>query len=238
MLPLVLLIHSPLVGPATWNPVAKRLRRKGWGVGVPHLVETDRAPEPYWQQHTRAVTRFVERDPRKILPLVLVGHSGAGPLLPCIAEAVNRPVVGLVFVDAGIPRADASRLDLLAEETGTELADKLRALLESGGSYPVWRDAELANLIPDTRTRQEVLQEVKAQPLAYWDEPVHVPDGWLTVPCGYLRLSEGYSVPAAEAQWRGWPYRELDEGHFHLVVDPEVVASELIELLTTMGFEK
>jgi pimeloyl-ACP methyl ester carboxylesterase len=176
--------------------------------------------------------------PRKSLSVVLVGHSGAGPLLPCIAEAINRPVVGLVFVDAGIPKAGASRLDLLADETSSELADKLRAFLESGGSYPVWRDAELGTLIPDARTRQEVLQEMKAQPLAYWNEPLHVPEGLLTIPCGYLRLSDGYSAPAAEAQRRGWPYRELDKGHFHMVVDPEVVASELIGLLTTMGFEK
>lgn len=215
-----------------------RLRRKGWRVGVPRLVETDRAPEPYWQQHASAVVRFLGRDPRKSLPLVLVGHSGAGPLLPCIAEAINRPVVALVFVDAGIPKAGASRLDLLAEETGTELADKLRAFLESGGSYPVWRDAELSTLIPDARTRQEVLQEVKAHPLAFWDEPLHVPDGWLAIPCAYLRLSPGYSVPAAEAQRRGWPCHELDEGHFHMVVDPELVACELIELLTAMGIGK
>ena len=208
---------------------------EGDGDQRPHLVETDRAPEPYWQQHALAVARFLEWDARKSLPVVLVGHSGAGPLLPCIAEAVNRPVVGLVFVDSGIPKAGASRLDLLADETGPELADKLRAFLESGRGYPVWRDAELANLIPDARTRQEVLEEVKAHPLAFWDEPLHVPEGWLTVPCGYLRLSEGYSVPAREAQRRGWPYRELDEGHFHMVVDPEVVASELIELLTLMG---
>jgi pimeloyl-ACP methyl ester carboxylesterase len=169
---------------------------------------------------------------------VLVGHSGAGPLLPCIAEAINRPVVGLVFVDAGIPRPGASRLDLLAEETSTDIADKLRAFLERGGSYPVWRDAELNNLIPDAKTRREVLQEVKAWPLGFWEERLHVPEGWLAIPCAYLRLSHGYAVPAAEAQRRGWPYRELDGGHFLTVVYPEVVASELVELLTAMGIGK
>ncbi len=237
MLPLVLLIHSPLVGPATWNPVAGRLRRRGWRVRVPRLVETNRAVGPYWQRHARAVARSLEQDGLHS-PVVLVGHSGAGPLLPCIAEAINKPVVGLVFVDAGIPKDGASRLDLLAEETGTDIADKLRAFLEHGGSYPVWRDAELQNLIPDAKARDDVLQEVKARPLAFWEESLHVPEGCLAIPSAYLRLSPGYTVPAAEAQRRGWPYRELDEGHFHMVVDPEAVASELIELLTAMGLEK
>lgn len=234
LLPLVLLIHSPLLGTATWNPAAVRLRRRGWRVGVPRLVETERTPSTYWQQHVRAVERFLERDERRSLPVVLVGHNGAGPLLPCIAAVIDRPV-GLVFVDSGIPKAGASRLDLLADEAGPDIADKLRVFLESGRSYPVWRDAELKNLIPDAKARYEVLQEVTPRPLSFWEEPLSVPDGWITIPSAYLRLSQGYAVPAAEAQRRGWSYREMDEGHFHMVVDPEVVASELIELLTLMG---
>ncbi len=233
MLPLVLLIHSPLVGPATWSPVARRLRLRGWPVGLPRLAETDLTIASYWQRHARAVAMSVGRDIRRS-PVVLVGHSGAGPLLPCIAKAINRPVVGLVFVDAGIPKDGASRLDLLAEEIGTDMADKLRVFLEGGRSYPMWRDAELENLIPEAKTRREVLLEMEALPLSFWTESLHVPEGWLATPSAYLRLSPGYAMPAAEAQRRGWPYRELDAGHFHMVVDPDAVASELVELLTAM----
>ena len=42
-------------------------------------------------------------------------------------------------------------------------------------------------------------------------------------------------IAAAEAQRRGWPYRELDAGHFHMVVDPEAVAVELHALLPSLG---
>ena len=33
--PLVVLVHSPLVGPTTWAPVARRLRARGHDVRVP-----------------------------------------------------------------------------------------------------------------------------------------------------------------------------------------------------------
>ena len=193
-----------------------------WGIGT------------YWERHVHAVAKSIERDTVD-LPIVLVGHSGAGPLLPSIAEAIKRPVAGLVFVDAGIPRAGASRLDLLAKESGTDIAGKLRGFLEGGGSYPAWREEELKNLIPDAATRREVMEEVQPRPLAFWQETIPVPVDWCDIPCGYLRLSHGYSVPGAEAQQLGWPYRELDAGHFHMVVDPEGVAFELIELLAAMG---
>ncbi|MGH3924022.1 MAG: hypothetical protein ACRDTT_14325, partial [Pseudonocardiaceae bacterium] len=40
---------------------------------------------------------------------VLVGHSGAGPLLPAIAAAT--PTVGVIYVDAGLPQPGASWFD-------------------------------------------------------------------------------------------------------------------------------
>ena len=37
MADLLVLVHSPLVGPATWDPVAKRLTGRGYEVSVPDL---------------------------------------------------------------------------------------------------------------------------------------------------------------------------------------------------------
>lgn len=129
-LPVLLLIHSPLVGSATWEPVARRLRIRRWRVIVPRLVDTDGENLPYWDRHARSVAEAIEHKAFHST-VVLVGHSGAGPLLPCIAEAIDRSVVGMVFVDAGIPKNGASRLDLLAKESGVEVADKLCAFFEA-----------------------------------------------------------------------------------------------------------
>jgi hypothetical protein len=36
--------------------------------------------------------------------IILVGHSGAGPLLPAIRETIHRKVAGYICFDAGLPR--------------------------------------------------------------------------------------------------------------------------------------
>ncbi|HZC13754.1 MAG TPA: hypothetical protein VE270_07020, partial [Thermoleophilaceae bacterium] len=71
------LVHSPLVGPFTWSLVADDLRTRGVSVALPTLPEARRAP--YWPLHAEAVAAQV---PDAGDPVVLVGHSGACPLLP------------------------------------------------------------------------------------------------------------------------------------------------------------
>jgi hypothetical protein len=46
--------------------------------------------------------------------VVLVGHSGAGPLLPVIHRGLVQPVVACLFVDASLPHPGQSTLDELA----------------------------------------------------------------------------------------------------------------------------
>ena len=111
MPPLILLIHSPLVGPATWNTVARRLRSRGWRVTVPRLMDDGAGHPPYWQQHVASVIATFLRRRDQQAPLIAVAHSGAGYLLPSIAALVKEPLAAQVFVDAGIPRDGASRLE-------------------------------------------------------------------------------------------------------------------------------
>ena len=84
-------------------------------------------------------------------PLVLVGHSGAGPLLGAVGaglRAAGRPCGGYLFCDAGLPQDRASRLELLAVEDEA-MAEAFRAELERGGRFPEWGHADLAPLVPD-----------------------------------------------------------------------------------------
>jgi hypothetical protein len=84
MEPLLVLIHSPIVGPSTWEPVAKHLRIQGYHVLVPNLLQGEKAHILYWEQHAQAVQQALKPIP-EAQPLVLIGHSGAGPLLPAIS---------------------------------------------------------------------------------------------------------------------------------------------------------
>ncbi len=196
---------------------------------MPVVGDAEGTGVPDWQQHVDAVARGLERVPME-RPLVLVGHSGAGLLLPAVQQVTARAVAGYMFVDAGIPRDGASRLDFMEAES-PEWAQQLRQLLVSGGRFPSWIDEDLRELIPDARLRPGLLAELRPRPLAFFAEPIPVFDGWPDAPCGYLQLSQAYDVPAAQARKAGWAYRKLDAGHFHMLVDPAAVANILIELV-------
>jgi thioesterase domain-containing protein len=103
------LVHSPLVGPVTWALVAGELRRRGVEAITPVLEQREGADEPYWKQHARAVVDALRAVPPD-RAIFLVGHSGAGPLLPAIRREADRPVAAYVFVDAGLPEDGQTRL--------------------------------------------------------------------------------------------------------------------------------
>ena len=124
MAPLFVLVHSPLVGPFTWEPVAEHLRKQGHQVLVPDLLEGETKPALYWEQHAQAVQQALKPIPEE-QPLALVGHSGAGPLLPAISMISGHPSAAYLFVDASLPHGGRSRLAEMAE-TVPELAQQLR----------------------------------------------------------------------------------------------------------------
>jgi pimeloyl-ACP methyl ester carboxylesterase len=228
--PVFVLIHSPLVGPATWLPVAGQLRRSGASTVVPDLARFEGDDAPFWQRHTRAVVlamREVPTDRR----VILVGHSGAGALLPSIGRASRQPVAAYVFVDAGIPRDGQSRI------ANGPFAAFIRQLYAGGGRYPNWTEEDLREIIPDADQRQRLLADLRPPPIGFWEEPIAVSASWPDAPCAFLRFTpnSAYDDAAAEARRRGWPYAELPGGHFHLLVAPVAVARSLLELSRRMG---
>jgi hypothetical protein len=82
------LVHSPLVGASSWQLVAARLRGDGSDVIVPSLAGLASAPPPRWRFAVDAVAGAV----RGSAAVVLVGHSGAGPLLPAIVGGLGDAV--------------------------------------------------------------------------------------------------------------------------------------------------
>src|SRR5512138_862546 len=110
------LIHSPLVGVSTWQGVAHELQAEGLAVAVPDLYDTDDSSVAYWQQHAASVQQALKSVPGE-QRLILVGHSGAGPLLPVIRQQLPQPIAAYMFADAGLPQAGASRLDAIAAES-------------------------------------------------------------------------------------------------------------------------
>ena len=98
------LVHSPVVGPATWRWVAEALTAAGHDVVVPDLRWAALSGQP-----AAVVSEAVAECP--IDTDVVVGHSGAGLFLPAIANSLSsRARPRLVFVDAIVPDCEGEAL--------------------------------------------------------------------------------------------------------------------------------
>jgi hypothetical protein len=232
----LVLLHSPLVGVESWGALPAALRRGGVAVLVARVDGDDRPP--YAGRYVaRSAARVLRAVPGPAAPLVLAGHSGAGPLLPAVGAALRaggRPAGGYLFCDAGLPRAGASRLDLLAEEDPA-MAAGFRAELEAGGRFPTWTDADLEPLVPDPAARAALLASLRPRGLDFFTEPLpDGPPGWPDAPCGYLHLSGAYDTWLERAEALGWPTERLPAGHFHALVDPDGLAGAMLALLARL----
>jgi pimeloyl-ACP methyl ester carboxylesterase len=225
--PVFVLIHSPLVGPTTWSPVARELERRGREAVVPSLLGLADAEAPDWRQAAgavRAATAWTAA------PVVLIGHSSGGLLLPTIADTLTAEVAALVFVDSFLPPASgAVRL------APPGFMDRLRALA-TDGVLPPWSswfgEDAMRELVPDNRLRTALEDEMPRLRLSYFEASVPLPDGWQTRPCAYLLLSgEPYEESAADARGRAWPVAEISGvGHLAMATEPIPVTDALLDL--------
>jgi pimeloyl-ACP methyl ester carboxylesterase len=221
------LIHSPLVGPTTWLPVARELERRGRDAVRPSLLGLTEAEGPQWRHIPEAVRDATAGIAK---PVVLVGHSGAGLLLPVIADALSTEVVALIFVDSALPPVSGS-MGL----GPPEFMDQLRALAVDG-VLPPWSswfgEDAMRELIPDDPLRASLEDEMPRLPLSYFEASVPLPDDWDARPCAYLLLTgDAYGESAADARSRGWTVAEIS-GVQHLAVatEPIDVTDALLEL--------
>src|SRR5216684_4019175 len=134
----LLLVHSPLVGRATWDLVAADLAGRGYQVGVPDLTGTVAAGPPYCSRQAAVIAGSAAGE-----PAILIGHSGAGPLLAAAGALIGR-VRGYVFADAGLPAPGQSWMDTVPPGLAARLP--LAMFEEVHPPAPHWPDAPAAYL--------------------------------------------------------------------------------------------
>ncbi|GAA2029519.1 hypothetical protein GCM10009839_31340 [Catenulispora yoronensis] len=243
--PLLILVHSPLVGPSTWRPVAEALNAGGFEARTPSLLGLAGGPGPYAARFAEAVVAKADAAVAAGAAepgggIVLAAHSGAGAHLPAIAEAVARsgagPVLGAAFVDARLPRPGRSDFDT----SPPEFADTLTAMARDG-LVPPWNEwfppETLASLIPDEAQREVFLAELHPVALAYFQEPAPATPTWPDVPCAYLQLSETYQDQADQAASLGWLTSRLPAHHLAVLTDPGPVAVFLSEFAQSLAID-
>ena len=223
---LLALVHSPLVGPLTWQAAAEVLRDEGEVVVVPDLTGSITVDVPVLAAVQQAAAEAVAAT-SSAGPVVLVGHSGAGPLLPGIADRTGAPVRALLYVDSLLPRSGVSWFD----RAPADLAHHLRGLARDG-QLPPWHEwfepGAVEQVLPDRRMRERFVAELPRVPITYFSEPTP-PAAW-DGPSGYLLLSEAYEDDAAQARRRGWPVLERRGHHLSMLTDPATTAAAILEL--------
>ncbi len=221
----LVLVHSPLVGPDTWNLVAHSMVGHGNDVSLPDLTDSITAGPPYLARQVQVIVESVEDR-----PVILVGHSGAGPLLASAGSSLDN-VRGYIFVDAGLPTPGNSWMETIPEG----LAAHLRDTADAEGWLPPWPEwwssDELAELLPDPLLRARFVENCPRLPLSMFEEVHSDAPRWRHAPAAYLRLSAAYQSQADEARALGWPVAELESHHLALLTDPDVVVGSLIKLL-------
>jgi pimeloyl-ACP methyl ester carboxylesterase len=219
MPPSLVLIHSPLLGPATWQATADALVNTGRCVHVPSLRAVARSAPPYWPAGVDAIVESVADQ-----PIVLVAHSNAGLYVPAVVEALGDQVRGVLFVDAALPGAGhRTRFDFV------------RRLAIVDGLLPPWTswwdEADVAGLFPDAGTRAKVEAEQPRMPHDYFDHLPQASDSWSVPLCGYLWFGAPYEQEAAQAIAHGWPTSHLAGNHLQMLAAPEAVAEAILQMV-------
>jgi len=220
------LVHSPFLGPASLRPLADALAAHGH----PAVLLDLRPSVVSAPVHQVLVGAFADAISEEDLAghVVLIGHSGAGPLLPAFADALEDTVTGLVFLDAGLPTPGRSWRDTVPASLYAQLKSASRE-----GRLPRWQrwfePDPLVDLVADEGLRDEIADEAPEVPIAFLKETR--PDVEWTGPAGYVALSEAYVADADAATALGWPVRRLDSNHLAPATDADPVAVAVLEVL-------
>jgi pimeloyl-ACP methyl ester carboxylesterase len=214
------LLHSPLMGPVTWQATAAELRNRGYVAEAPAWLPFEDAQQPYY-------TALVDDMVGKLgegEPAVAVLHSGAGALAGVLQAAAGERLAGIILADAILPHPGRSWFDTAP----APLRDQLRrgahaGLLPSWEKW--WPPGALERLVPNALIRDVMLDELTELPAAFFEEVA--PDADLAGPCGYLQFSGAYEEEARKVRAQGWPVARLGLHHLAPLARPTNVAEAL-----------
>jgi hypothetical protein len=216
----LVLLHSPLLGPLTWQAVAVALRGRGRAAEAPAWPRLSSLGEDCYAALANSMAATIDR-PQET---VLVAHSGAGALLPAVTALAKAPLRGVVYCDAILPHPGASWFDTAPPDLGAQLRIGARdGLLPSWDQW--WPPGALERLLPDADLRMRLIEELEPIPASYFEELA--PELALKAPAAYLQLSGAYAEEARIAGRQGWPVLSLPLHHLAMLTHAEAVAGAL-----------
>ena len=213
------ILPSPLLGTATYAPLATSLTERHAPTTVASVPDGDVTPE-------RVLTRF-RAAVAEHGATALVAHSNAGYYAPAVAADLDLPVI---FMDAALP-AEGESETLLAPAAFAEFIETLPLRAGQLPPWPSWWDrADIATLFPDEDWLDLVTREAPRLAPAYFTTPIPVPRGWGARPAAYLAFGDTYAAELAFAERVGWAVRRESGHHLAHLAEPDRVAELVLEL--------
>ncbi|NNM47534.1 hypothetical protein [Knoellia koreensis] len=211
-------LPSPLLGPATYEPfVAELAALGGWRAGLAALPDDPSDPRDVLAAFARATERTD----------LVVAHSNAGYYLPVLSAHTDAT---LIAMDAALPM-DQGRETPLAP---TQFADFVTGLPLSEDRLPPWPAwwprADVEPLFPTSDWFERVLAEAPRLRPSYFEGRLPVPVGWAAGRRAYLAFDDTYAAELAFATQAGWVVEQVGGGHLEYLRDPGSVARAAVDL--------
>ncbi len=238
------LVHGAWKSAATWDLVVPILQRDGHHVYTPALTglgptsEEALTPAVTLRTHIDDVLRVIASG--SLRDVWLVGHSYAGMVVTGVAERAREHLAGLIYVDAFVPDAGTSALELMPAEIQTMFRQQAAEPANEGFRLPAGEHhLDLWGLEPGP-AREFVRARLCDFSIRCFEEPLALPThAAATLPRSYIScVREGYPARvvferfARRALAEGWRYDELPTGHDCHVEAPDRFCALLTDART------
>ena len=236
--PTVVLVHGAWADSSGWDQVVRRLQQQGYTVDVP--------PNPLRGLASDAA--YIGSFLKSIAgPVILVGHSYGGAVITNAALG-GSSVKALVYIDAFIPAAGDTLLQLATAQPGSQLGGdptKVFNLVPFAGIpsgvdlyvKPIlFPDAFANGLPPETAAVRAATQ----RPLAFnaLFEPSGVP-AWKLVPSWSLIGTADHVIPPAQQAFMSKRANahivEINAPHLSMISDPGAVTDIILNAAVAAG---
>ena len=233
------LVHGAWHGAWCWRKVTPLLEAAGHAVVAPTLSGVGElahlaTPDLGTEDHVDDVVNALEAG--DLRNAVLVGHSYGGIVIGAAAHRVPERVGHLVYLDALVPKDNASAADV-AVPAWIQLA-QVQANEDGNGWLVPPPDVEDPFGITDPADAEWVRANLTPQPLKTWADRVRLTDPRAeAIPKTYircpLRKHPGPDTLSRHAETArrspAWRYRELASDHDSLITHPRELADLLLE---------
>jgi pimeloyl-ACP methyl ester carboxylesterase len=228
----IVLVHGGWSGGWNWQDVARRLRAAGHEVYAPTLTGLGErvhlaTPDVGLDTHITDIVNVLAYE--DLGDVVLAGHSYGGMVITGVAAQAPDRLAQLVYLDAYVPFAGESLLDLVSPAARRTLEAQFRA----GGDG--WRHPGLGG---------ETLRHVP-HPWKCFVQPLPPGDpAATTIPQTYVRFTADkgpdefmgmcFARSVERARAGSWQMREVDIDH-SVRANAEAVAGVLLDLVPPAG---